>query len=75
MILRDFFMEKLAELGDRVELRFSVDIERIEKTQDAYELYVSENDSQKKYNKKIQHRIFAECHLCVCQSDIGYAWI
>lgn len=42
MILRDFFVEKLREMGSLVEIRFGVDLERIERTQDAYGLYVRE---------------------------------
>lgn len=40
MILRDYFLEKLVERKKLVEIRYDADIERIEKTQDAYELYV-----------------------------------
>lgn len=47
VILRDFFVEKLKELGNLVELHFGIDIVRIEKTQDAYELYgKAQNDDQ-----------------------------
>lgn len=42
MILRDFFVEKLREMGSLVEIRFGVDLERIERAQDAYGLYVRE---------------------------------
>lgn len=42
MILRDFFMDKIRALGSLVEIYFGVDIETIEKVQDAYELYVKE---------------------------------
>ncbi len=45
MILRDFFMEKLAEMESLVEIHFNAVIERIEKAQDVYELYVREKDS------------------------------
>ncbi len=44
MILRDFFMEKLAEMESMVEIHFNAAIERIEKAQDVYELYVREKD-------------------------------
>ena len=44
MILRDFFMEKLAEMESLVEIHFNAAIERIEKAQDVYELYVREKD-------------------------------
>lgn len=47
MILRDFFMEKLGELDHLAVLDFGADIERIEKTQDAYELYVREKDGSR----------------------------
>lgn len=49
MILRDFFMEKLGEMESLVEIHFGADIERIEKAQDAYELYVKEKDTLTKY--------------------------
>ena len=40
MILKDYFMEKLGGLGSLVDLQFDMDIERIERTQDAYVLCV-----------------------------------
>jgi len=51
MILRDYFMDKLREMEDQVEIHFGADIERIEKLQDLYELYVKEkkNDTMVKY--------------------------
>lgn len=49
-ILRDFFMEKLTDLGSAAELHFSARIEKIEKTQDAYQLYVKEKDKHRKYS-------------------------
>lgn len=48
-ILRDYFLEKLKELGALVELRFGTDIRKIEKTQDAYELYVEQGGSLQTY--------------------------
>lgn len=50
MILKDFFLEKLGALEKLVKIHFGVLIERIERTQDAYELYVKENDSLQKYS-------------------------
>lgn len=50
MILRDFFMNQLKGLGNRVEIHFGTMIERIEKTQDTYELYVAENGERTKYS-------------------------
>ncbi len=50
MILRDYFVEKLRETGNRTEIRYAADIERIEKTQDAYVLYVNEKGSQQRYS-------------------------
>lgn len=49
MILRDYFLEKLNEQDKLVEVHYSVDIERIDKTQSSYELYVKENDTVYKY--------------------------
>jgi len=49
MILRDFFMEQLATVGSLAQIHFGVKIERIEKTQDAYELYVKEEQRTIKY--------------------------
>ena len=46
MILKDYFLEKLGKYPDRVEIKYGVDIRRIEKLQDAYEIYTGEN---KKY--------------------------
>lgn len=51
MILRDFFLEKVQAMGNLVEIHFGAGIERIEKTQNAYELYVREkkDDALEKY--------------------------
>lgn len=46
MILKDYFLEELGKYPDRVEIKYGVDIRRIEKLQDAYEIYTGEN---KKY--------------------------
>ena len=46
MILKDYFLEELGKYPDRVEINYGVDIRRIEKLQDAYEIYTGEN---KKY--------------------------
>lgn len=50
MILRDYFLEKLSALSDSVEIHYGVQIERIEKQQDVYELSVKEDDCQNKYS-------------------------
>ena len=50
MILKDYFMEQLDALGNLVELHFNVTIEKIEKTQDTYDLYVSEDGTQAVYS-------------------------
>lgn len=49
MILRDYFMEKLREMENLAELHFGAGIERIEKAQDVYKLYVKEGDILSKY--------------------------
>lgn len=46
MILKDYFLEELGKYPDCVEIKYGVDIRRIEKLQDAYEIYTGEN---KKY--------------------------
>lgn len=43
MILKDYFLEELGKYPDRVEIKYGVDIRRIEKLQDAYEIYTGEN--------------------------------
>ncbi len=48
-ILRDYLMEKLLEMGTLLEIRFGVNIERIEKLQDVYALYVSEAGEMAEY--------------------------
>ncbi len=45
MILRDYFLDKLSELQKRADIVYNVDIERIGKTQDLYELYVKHKDA------------------------------
>ncbi len=49
MILKAYFEEKLREMGSRVEIRFGVDIERIERMQDAYVLHVREKERLQEY--------------------------
>lgn len=49
MILRDFFMEKLGEMESLAEIHFCASVERMEKMQDVYEVYVRENDIRTKY--------------------------
>lgn len=49
MILRDYFMEQLREMENLVNICFNITIERIEKAQSVYELYVRESDSLTKY--------------------------
>ena len=49
MILKAYFEEKLREMGSLVEIRFGADIERIERTQDAYVLHVREKDRLQEY--------------------------
>lgn len=49
MILKDFFMEQLESVSSLAKIHFEVKIERIEKTQDAYELYVREGQEIVKY--------------------------
>lgn len=41
VILRDYFINELNQMSERVEIKYNADIKRIEKTQDSYELYVS----------------------------------
>lgn len=41
-ILRDYLMEKLREMGALAEIHFNIELNRIEKQQDAYALYVTE---------------------------------
>lgn len=45
MVLRDYFTDRLHEMGTLVEIRFGANIRKIEKTQDSYELYVEEDGS------------------------------
>lgn len=51
MILRDYFVEKLQELESLAKIQYNIDINKIEKTQDAYDLYVKEKgaDTLTKY--------------------------
>ncbi|MDE7477152.1 MAG: FAD-binding oxidoreductase [Lachnospiraceae bacterium] len=49
-ILRDYFMDKLKEMGHLVEIHFGVELEKIEKMQDIYELYVKEEEQTLKYS-------------------------
>lgn len=49
-ILRDYFVEKIEETGNRTEIHYAAGIERIERTQDAYVLYVNEKGSLQKYS-------------------------
>lgn len=49
MILRDYFLDKIEGMKDAVEIHFGAGIERIEKTQDAYVLYVKEDGSLHNY--------------------------
>ena len=49
MILRDFFMEKLGEMERLAEIHFCASVERMEKAQGVYEVYVRENGILTKY--------------------------
>lgn len=48
MILRDYFLEKLASLNN-VKIQYGTDINRIEKLQDVYAIYTSENEYHSRF--------------------------
>ncbi|MDE7324502.1 MAG: FAD-binding oxidoreductase [Lachnospiraceae bacterium] len=50
MILRDYFLDRIKETENLVRVHYGVRVEQIEKTQDAYVLYVNENGSLHKYS-------------------------
>ena len=49
-ILRDYFMEKLQEMGTLATIHFNVELNRIEKLQDMYVLYVTEAGESVSYS-------------------------
>ncbi|MCM1182309.1 MAG: FAD-dependent oxidoreductase [Roseburia sp.] len=49
MLLRDYFLEKLGGLADRVEIHCGARLERIDKASGAYVLTVREKDMEKQY--------------------------
>lgn len=49
MILKDYFIDRLSELGNAAEIHFGAEITAIEKTQDAYELEVKEKGTCEHY--------------------------
>ena len=50
MILKDYFLEALQAMSDRVEIHYGAEITRIEKQQDAYVLLVREEESLQEYS-------------------------
>ncbi len=50
MILRDYFLDKLSEYKDSVSIHYGALTEKIEKHQDAYVLFVRENEAVHRYS-------------------------
>ena len=50
MILKDYFLDALEAMADRVEIRYGAAIMQIEKQQDAYVLFVREGNTIQEYS-------------------------